>query len=156
MELGWSPGRLCGAPAYRKADAKARAPEPLRNIATARPSVCDRSERLSRKFQLRDLGPRRRGAPDFGARKRRGLLYSRLDESGRSCDEPSKPLLLLPPLSPRRCGSLLAPPWRSAFRRQDITSALARPRKRRRKSRWLCLSWKHATLVENVEWSGPV
>ena len=82
MELGWSPGRLCGAPAYRKADAGARAPESLRNIATARSSACDRSERLSCKSQLRELRPRRRGAFDFAARKRRGLLYFRLDEKG--------------------------------------------------------------------------
>jgi hypothetical protein len=155
MELGWSPGRLCGAPAYGKADARARAPEPLRNIATARPSACDRSERLSCKSQLRDLRPRRRGALDFAARKRHGLLYFRLDERGRSCDEPSKPSLLLPPLSSRRWGSLLALPWRRAFRRQDVTSALARPRKRRRKSRRLCLFWKRGALAENVEWSWP-
>jgi hypothetical protein len=156
MELGWSPGRLCGATAYRKADARARTPEPLRNIATARPSACDRLERLSCKSQLRELRPRRRGALDFAARKRRGLLYFRLDERALSCNEPSKPSLLLPPLSPRRWGSLLAPPRRRAFRRQDVISALARPRKRLRKSRWLCLSWKHATLAENVEWSWPV
>jgi hypothetical protein len=156
MELGWSPGRLCAATAYRKADARARAPEPLRNIATARPSACDRSERLSSKSQLRDLRPRRRGALDFAARKRRGLLYFRSDERGRPSNEPSKPSLLLRPLSPRRWGSLLASSWRRAFRRQAVISALARPRKRRRKSRWLCLSWKRGTLAENVEWSWPV
>jgi len=82
MELGWSPGRLCGATAYRKADARARAPEPLRNIATARPSACDRLERLSRKSQLRDLRPRRRGALDFAARKRRGLVHFRKKRKG--------------------------------------------------------------------------